>query len=116
MWANTEKQLREPGRPEPHKNHKSPVTNHQCQTSILQAGLKRRPVRECSMSISVLDLSAYLGLTAVGAVTLNMILGTLMAFRYSPVRYWPHRKFNYFRLHKFSGYVALVTGAAHPLL
>jgi hypothetical protein len=56
---------------------------------------------------TVLDLSAYVGLAAVGAVTLNMLLGTLMAFRYSPVRQWPHRRFNYFRLHNLSGYAAL---------
>jgi hypothetical protein len=30
---------------------------------------------------TVLDLSAYVGLTAVGAITLNMLLGTLMIFR-----------------------------------
>ena len=50
-------------------------------------------------SITVLDLSAYVGLLAVGA-TLNMLLGLLMAYRYSPHRSWPHRRFNYFRLHK----------------
>ena len=38
------------------------------------------------MNVNVLDLSAYIGLTAVGAMTLNMFLGTLMVFRYSPVR------------------------------
>ena len=41
------------------------------------------------MAVNLLDLSAYVGLTAAGAVTLNMLLGTLMAFRYSPVRPWP---------------------------
>jgi predicted ferric reductase len=65
--------------------------------------------------ISILDLSAYLGLTAVGAVTLNMLLGMLMALRYSPVRSWPHRKFNYFRLHNWCGYTALLTSILHPL-
>ncbi len=34
------------------------------------------------MGITVLDLSAYVGLVAVGAVTLNMLLGLLMAFVY----------------------------------
>jgi predicted ferric reductase len=68
------------------------------------------------MDISVLDLSAYVGLTAVGAVTVNMLLGTLMAFRYSPVRQWPHRHFNYFRLHNVSGYVALSLAVLHPLI
>src|ERR1700756_1358557 len=66
--------------------------------------------------ITVLDLSAYLGLTAVGAVTLNMLLGTLMAFRYSPVRQWPHRHFNYFRLHNLSGYAALSLAVLHPIV
>ena len=66
--------------------------------------------------ITALDLSAYVGLTAVGAVTLNMLLGTLMAFRYSPVRQWPHRHFNYFRLHNISGYVALSLAIIHPIV
>lgn len=68
------------------------------------------------MKVNVLDLSAYVGLTAVGAVTLNTFLGTLMVFRYSPVRSWPHRKFNYFRLHNWCGYVALCASALHPLI
>jgi predicted ferric reductase len=66
--------------------------------------------------ITVLDLSAYVGLTAVGFVTLNMLLGTLMAFRYSPVRQWPHRRLNYFRLHNISGYVALDLAVLHPIV
>jgi predicted ferric reductase len=65
--------------------------------------------------ISILDLSAYLGLTAVGVVTLNMLLGMLMAFRYSPLRSWPHRRFNYFRLHNWCGYIALLASILHPV-
>lgn len=68
------------------------------------------------MNITVLDVSAYIGLVAVGAATANMILGVLMAFRYSPVREWPHRQFNYFRLHNWCGYVALFASIFHPLL
>jgi len=68
------------------------------------------------MSITVLDLSAYVGLVAVGAVTLNLLLGMLMAFRYSPHRSWPHRRFNYFRLHNWSGYVALSVSLLHPAI
>jgi len=67
-------------------------------------------------SITVLDLSAYLGLVAVGALTLNMLLGLLMAFRYSPHRSWPHRRFNYFRLHNWMGYVALGVSILHPAI
>jgi|SRR6185312_5106066 sulfoxide reductase heme-binding subunit YedZ len=68
------------------------------------------------MGISVLDLSAYVGLVAVGAVTINLLLGMLMAFRYSPIRYWPHRRINYFRLHNWTGYIALFVTILHPLV
>lgn len=68
------------------------------------------------MTITLLDLSAYLGLIAVGAVTINMLLGTLMVFRYSPKRSWPHRRFNYFRLHNWTGYLALFFATTHPLV
>jgi methionine sulfoxide reductase heme-binding subunit len=65
--------------------------------------------------LTVLDLSAYLGLTAVAAITLNILLGIMMAFRYSPVRNWPHHRFNYFRLHNWTGYIALAITLLHPL-
>jgi len=68
------------------------------------------------MQLTVLDLSAYLGLTAVAAITVNMLLGVMMAFRYSPVRNWPHRRFNYFRLHNWTGYIAMVVTILHPLV
>ncbi|HKW62063.1 MAG TPA: ferric reductase-like transmembrane domain-containing protein [Candidatus Acidoferrum sp.] len=68
------------------------------------------------MSLTVLDLSAYVGLVAVGVVTLNLLLGMLMAFRYSPYRAWPHRRFNYFRLHNWSGYIALSVSLLHPAI
>lgn len=68
------------------------------------------------MSITVLDLSAYVGLVAVGVVTLNLLLGMLMAFRYSPHRSWPHHRFNYFRLHNWSGYLALSVSLLHPAI
>jgi sulfoxide reductase heme-binding subunit YedZ len=68
------------------------------------------------MDITVLDLSAYLGLTAVAAITINMLLGVMMAFNYSPVRCWPHRRFNYFRLHNWTGYIALFFVIVHPIV
>src|SRR5437764_8647380 len=68
------------------------------------------------MSLTVLDLSAYVGLIAVGVVTLNLLLGMLMAFRYSPRRSWPHRRFNYFRLHNWTGYIALAVAILHPAI
>jgi DMSO/TMAO reductase YedYZ heme-binding membrane subunit len=68
------------------------------------------------MPIAILDLSAYVGLAAVGAITLNMLLGLLMAFRYSPHRSWPHRRFNYFRLHNLTGYLVLALSILHPAI
>jgi predicted ferric reductase len=68
------------------------------------------------IGITVLDLSAYAGLVAVGAVTLNMFLGMLMAFRYSPHRSWPHHRFNYFRIHNWTGYAALAVAILHPVI
>src|SRR5580704_10660974 len=68
------------------------------------------------MDITLLDLTAYIGLIAVGAITINMLLGVMMAFRYSPVRNWPHRRFNYFRLHNWTGYIALSVSILHPVI
>lgn len=68
------------------------------------------------MTITLLDWCAYMGLIAVGAVTVNMLLGTLMVFRYSPVRSWPHRRFDYFALHNWTGYAALFFAVVHPLI
>ena len=68
------------------------------------------------MGITVLDLSAYAGLVAVAAVTLNTLLGLLMAFRYSPHHSWPHRRFNYFRFHNWTGYIALAVSILHPVI
>ena len=56
--------------------------------------------------ITAIDLSADVGLVAVGLVTLNLLLGLMMALRYSPVRYWPHRHFNYFRHAQLDGLLA----------
>lgn len=69
-----------------------------------------------SMGLTILDLSAYVGLAAVGAITMNMLLGLLMAFRYSPYRSWPHHRFNYFRIHNWTGYIALVMAILHPAI
>src|SRR6267378_1204869 len=66
--------------------------------------------------LTVLDFSAYAGLAAVGAITLNMLLGLLMAFRYSPHRSWPHRRFNYFRFHNWTGYITLAVSILHPVI
>src|SRR5215469_16544734 len=63
-----------------------------------------------------LDLSADLGLVAAGCLTLNICIGLLMAMRYSPVRYWPHHRFDIFRLHRWTGYGASVFVLLHPVV
>lgn len=66
------------------------------------------------VTMTILDLCAYLGLGAVGAATLNLLLGLLMALRYSPVRSWPHRRLNIFALHQWTAYLTVALTLAHP--
>jgi len=66
--------------------------------------------------MNAIDLSADIGLLAVGLVTLNLAVGLLIAVRYSPWRYWPHRRFNIFRIHNWTGYSVLTTSILHPLV
>ena len=67
-------------------------------------------------SMTILDLCAYIGLAAVGMATVNMGLGLLIALRYSPVRLWPHRHVNIFRLHNWTAYFVLLLIVLHPAL
>jgi predicted ferric reductase len=64
--------------------------------------------------MSLLDLCSYLGLGAVGTVTVNLILGMLLSLRYSSMRLWPHRHVNLFALHRWTAYVAIVLTLTHP--
>jgi predicted ferric reductase len=66
--------------------------------------------------MSAIDLSADVGLVAVGLVTLNLAIGLLIAVRYSPWRYWPHRRFNVFRVHNWTGYGVLAACVLHPVV
>jgi predicted ferric reductase len=66
--------------------------------------------------MTLLDVSAYLGLGAVGATSVNLLIGLLMALRYSPVRHWPHRRINVFALHQWTAYAAIALTLTHPLV
>jgi|SRR5579871_191086 len=66
--------------------------------------------------MTILDLCAYLGLGAVGAAALNMLLGMMIALRYSPVRQWPHRRMNIFALHQWTAYAAVALTLTHPVV
>lgn len=67
-------------------------------------------------SMTLLDLCSYLGLGAVGAVTVNLLLGMMMSLRYSPMRHWPHRHINVFALHRWTAYIAIFLTLTHPLV
>jgi sulfoxide reductase heme-binding subunit YedZ len=69
-----------------------------------------------NLPISLLDLCSYLGLGAVGAVTVNLLIGMLMSLRYSPSRLWPHRHINLFTLHNWTAYVAIALTLTHPVV
>lgn len=64
--------------------------------------------------MGLLDLCSYLGLGAVGLVTLNLWIGMLLSLRYSPVRLWPHRRINLFALHRWTAYTGITLALAHP--
>ena len=64
--------------------------------------------------MTLLDLCSYLGLGAVGAITVNLLLGILISLRYSPARHWPHRRINVFALHQWTAYIAVALTLAHP--
>lgn len=66
--------------------------------------------------VTAIDLSNFAGLGAIGLLTLNILLGLLIATKYNPVRRWPHRRINTVQLHNWTGYVALALALVHPVL
>jgi predicted ferric reductase len=66
--------------------------------------------------MTVLDLSADIGLFAVFLATANICLGQLIAVRYSPMRLWPHRRINIFAIHNWTAYLLLASVLTHPLI
>lgn len=65
---------------------------------------------------SAVELSAYVGLVAVGLLAANLLLGLLMAAGFNPARHWPHRPLKLFRFHNWTGYLALTVALIHPLI
>lgn len=65
-------------------------------------------------TLNILDVCSYIGLAAVAAIAVNILLGLLIALRYSPKRMWPHRAINIFRLHTWTAYAVLACVLAHP--
>jgi sulfoxide reductase heme-binding subunit YedZ len=66
--------------------------------------------------MTAIDLSSYFGLVAMSLLTLNILLGLVMSVKYNPVRNWPHRRINTFKLHNWTAYIALTVAAIHPTI
>jgi methionine sulfoxide reductase heme-binding subunit len=66
--------------------------------------------------MTAIDLSSYFGLTAMTLLTLNILLGLVMSVKHNPVRDWPHRRINTFKIHNWTAYVALSIAALHPII
>ena len=62
------------------------------------------------------DLSTYLGLLAIGLLTFNILLGLLISVRYQAKRHFPYRRVNIFKIHNWTGYIALGIVFLHPVL
>ncbi|HLH18776.1 MAG TPA: ferric reductase-like transmembrane domain-containing protein [Bryobacteraceae bacterium] len=65
-----------------------------------------------------IDLSATAGLAAMILLTLNILMGLLVSTNYNPARDWPRRKLPWplWRIHNWTGYLALAVAFAHPLI
>ncbi len=66
--------------------------------------------------MTAIDLSGDVGLFALSLLTLNILLGLLISVRYSPWRYWPHRRVNIFWVHNQTGLAALAVSVLHPVI
>jgi len=67
---------------------------------------------------SLIDVSAVTGLTAMCLLSLNILMGLLLATNYNSLKQWPHRKLPWplFRIHNWTGYSALCVAALHPTI
>jgi DMSO/TMAO reductase YedYZ heme-binding membrane subunit len=66
--------------------------------------------------LSAIGLSADVGQVAITLLSINILLGLLISARYSPWRYWPHRRINIFWLHNYTGLAALCVSVLHPVI
>ncbi len=66
--------------------------------------------------MNAVDLSKYVGLIALCLLTLNILLGLLLSVRYQTKKRFPYRQINIFKIHNWTGYIALCVSLLHPLL
>jgi predicted ferric reductase len=65
---------------------------------------------------TAIDVSSVVGLVAVGAFTIQILLGLLVSVGYNPLRQWPRRRIKLFTLHNWLAYLGLATALTHPLI
>jgi predicted ferric reductase len=65
---------------------------------------------------TAVELSSYLALVAVGLLSLNLLLGLLLATGYNPVRQWPRRPIKLFPFHNWTGYTGFAAALLHPIV
>ena len=63
-----------------------------------------------------IELSSYAGLIAITLLTLNILLGLLLSIHYQPLKHWPRKKIDIFKIHNWTGYIALVFSLFHPII
>ena len=66
--------------------------------------------------MTAIELSSYFGLAAMTLLTLNILLGLVMSVKHNPVRDWPHRRINTFKIHNWTAYIALSVAIIHPVI
>jgi DMSO/TMAO reductase YedYZ heme-binding membrane subunit len=66
--------------------------------------------------MTAIELSSYAGLGAITLLTINILIGLLLATKYNPVRRWPHRHLDTVTLHNWTGWAALALSAVHPVI
>lgn len=66
--------------------------------------------------LTVIDIIAYTGLAAAGAMSVGLLPGVAMAVKYDPAVSWPHRRLALFKVHNSPAYAALALILLHPAL
>jgi sulfoxide reductase heme-binding subunit YedZ len=69
-----------------------------------------------TVDLTAVDLSSMIGLTAIGLLTANILMGLLVSVGYNPVRRWPRKRIKLFKLHNWTGYTALGVVLLHPIV
>ncbi len=65
---------------------------------------------------TAIDVSAVVGLIAVGIFTAQILLGLLLSVGYNPRRQFPRQNVKLFTFHNWLGYIGLATALTHPLI